>query len=259
MIDIHAHILPYVDDGADDMADALLMAELAVESGVRAVIATPHSNIPGEFKTYEGTELQRRVSDLQERIARRGLPLTLLCGMEIYGTEDTAGKIQSGKLISLNGSGYYLVEFGFHKDGEWITAILESIRDLGVVPVVAHPERYVCIQRDPGLALDWIDMGCQLQMNRGSIFGKFGRASFYAADELLKNDWITYVASDAHSPYQRTTYMRDIYEFLKEEFSRSRARRLLTENAEQYLLGERKQVFPPEGKDEEYGRRGEVR
>ncbi len=236
MIDIHAHILPHVDDGAADMQDALLMAELAVEGGVHTIIATPHSNIPGEVDNYYDPALMRRMTDLQERIKERELPLILLPGMEIFGTEDAAQKIQQGRLISLNNSGYYLVEFGFRRSGSWITDILMSIRKTGGIPVVAHPERYDCIQKKPELALDWIDLGCQLQVNRGSIFGKFGRASFRAADELLRNDWITYVASDAHSPYQRTTFMGDVYDFLREEFSEKRARCLLVENAEKYLI-----------------------
>ena len=235
MIDIHAHILPYVDDGAADMEDAFLMAELAAESGVHTIIATPHSNIPGEVDNYYDPVLAQRLVEFQGQIKASGLPLTLLAGMEIFGTEDVAQKIMEGKLISLNNSGYYLVEFGFHRSGAWITEILKSILALGKVPVVAHPERYHCVQQNLKQALDWIDLGCQLQMNRGSIFGRFGRASFRTADKLLRNDWITYVASDAHSPYQRTTFMGDVYDFLREEFSEKRARLLLMENAQQYL------------------------
>lgn len=236
MIDIHAHILPYVDDGAADMADALLMAELAVESGVDTIIATPHSNIPGEVDNYYDPVLAQHMVAFQGQIKASGLPLTLLIGMEIFGTEDVAQKIMEGRLISLNSSGYYLVEFGFRCSGAWITEILNSILAIGKVPVIAHPERYHCVQQNPKLALDWIDLGCQLQMNKGSIFGRFGKASFRTADKLLRNDWITYVASDAHSPYQRTTFMGDVYSFLREEFSEKRARRLLIENAQKYLI-----------------------
>lgn len=236
MIDIHTHIVPYVDDGAEDMEDALLMAELALESGVETVIATPHSNIPGEVENYAGPELEGFLNDLRNQLTQRQLPLTVLSGMEIYATEDVPQKIRDGCFWSLNDSGRYLVEFGFQKRGSQVTNILEDLCDLGAKPVVAHPERYACIQRDPGLASDWIDMGCQLQMNRGSIFGKFGRASFYAAEELLQNGWITYIASDAHSPYRRTTYMKDIYDFLCEEFSKSKAQKLLIENPQKYLI-----------------------
>lgn len=237
MIDIHTHILPGVDDGAEDLTDALLMAELAAESGVHTIIATPHGNIPGGVNLEKSAELKNRLRDLQEKIWERGVPLQLLSGMEIYVTEDVAEKMKDGKVLSLNESDYYLIEFGFFADAGWITDRLEEIRAMGGVPVIAHPERYVCIQKKPEIAADWIDLGCQLQMNKGSIFGKFGRASFYAADRLLGNDCITYVASDAHSPYHRTTYMKDIQEFLQEEYSSAFANRLLQENPQRFLLG----------------------
>ena len=236
MTDIHTHILPYVDDGAEDMTDALLMADLAVESGVHTVFATPHSNIPEEVDNFQSPGFAAAFSKLQEKIRERALPLTLLAGMEIFGTEDVAEKISDGRVISLNDSGRYLVEFDFYSGSEQITHILEKIRAVGAIPVIAHPERYVCVQRQPETVMNWIDMGCQLQMNKGSIFGKFGRNSFRAADALLQNGWITYIASDAHSPYRRTTYMKDIRDFLREEFSSVYADRLLIENPQRFLV-----------------------
>lgn len=236
MIDIHTHILPGVDDGAEDMTDALLMAELAVESGVHTIFATPHSNIPEEVDNYRSLELMNHFLNLQEKIREHGLSLNLLNGMEIYVTEDVVEKIKDKKVIPLNDSHYYLVEFGFYANVDWMTERLEEIRDIGAIPVIAHPERYVCVQKKPEVVSDWIDMGCQLQMNKGSIFGKFGRASFRTADKLLWNDCITYIASDAHSPYHRTTYMKDIQNFLKEEYSNALANRLLLENPQRFLI-----------------------
>ena len=235
MIDIHTHIIPYVDDGAEDVSEALLMAELAAESGVHTIIATPHSNIPGEEENYLGAEMLASFQNMKKLIQEHDIPIRLLMGAEIFATEDVAKKIEEKKLISLNQSGHYLVEFDFYARSHWITDILEQIRETGAIPVVAHPERYICVQKSPQVVMDWIDMGCQMQMNRGSIFGSFGKYSFYAADELLHNDLITYIASDAHSPYRRTTYMEDIRAFLEEEFSTSYARRILVENPEQYL------------------------
>ena len=236
MIDIHAHIIPYVDDGAEDLTDALLMAELAAESGVHTIIATPHSNIPGVVDNYQSPGLLNRFKNLQNEIKKRGLPLEILTGTEIFATEDMAEKIRDKKLVSLNNSTRFLVEFDFYMASARITRILESVREIGAVPIIAHPERYISVQRRPQIVMDWLDMGCQLQMNRGSIFGRFGKASFRAADELLENGCITYIASDAHSPYRRTTYMKDIEEFLIEEYSIHTARELLRENPERFLL-----------------------
>ena len=230
MIDIHTHILPGVDDGAEDLMDALLMAELAAESGVHTLIATPHSS------DLPVGEILQQVQKLQEKINERQIPLRLLTGMEIYATGQGTEQISIERVLPLNHTQYYLLEFGFHAVGQRITELLKNVLETGAIPVVAHPERYISVQKNPEIVLNWLDMGCQLQMNKGSIMGSFGRETFRAADTLLRNDCITYIASDAHSPYRRTTYMKDTYELIKEEFSVSMARRLFQENPEKYLL-----------------------
>lgn len=244
MIDIHTHILPGVDDGAEDLEDSYLMAELAAESGVETIICTPHSNMRGVFENYNTRKLQERLQELNEVVKKRGIPVQILPGMEIYATDDVADRIKAGELLSLNGTKYYLVEFGFHKTSIWMTKILERILRLGVVPVVAHPERYEAVQRDHEVVQLWTDMGCQMQINKGSVFGKFGRGAWKAAGEMLYADQVSYVASDAHSPYQRTTYLRDTYHFLCEEFSRDLAERVLIENPQAMLLSEKTPYLP---------------
>lgn len=236
MIDIHTHILPGVDDGARDMEDALMMAELAVESGVHTIIATPHCNIPGCVENYWGSELQNVYRNLQHEIERREIPLTLLMGMEIFATVSLPDRIRGNSFISLNHSGRYLIEFDFDMHPELMTDILGQVLEEGAFPIIAHPERYRAVQQYPELVTDWMDMGCQIQINKGSIFGKFGRAAYYAAEMLLDNDCVTYVASDAHSPYRRTTYMKDLEEYLQKEYSPKLAERVLRENPERYLL-----------------------
>lgn len=235
MIDIHSHILPGVDDGAEDWEDARLMAELAEESKVEAIICTPHSNIPGEFENYWDVELQNRMKRLQREISDKGISLQILPGAEIYATDNVAELIKAGRLVSLNFTKYYLIEFGFQKSAIWMTRILASILNLGVIPVVAHPERYGCVQREPEIVEQWIEMGCRMQINKGSMFGRFGHGAWKTAGELLFHRRVSYVASDAHGPYRRTTYMANAYEFLCEEFSKSLADRLLIENPQKLI------------------------
>lgn len=244
MIDIHTHILPGLDDGAEDFEDALLMAELAEESGVETIFATPHSNMHEIFENFYDSSLTERLKELNRRIQEKNLSLQVLSGMEIYATEDVAEKIRTGKLISLNGTRYYLIEFGFRKTSIWMTKILEQVLKLGVTPVVAHPERYECVQNDTEVVQLWNSMGCQVQINKGSLFGKFGRRAWKTAGELLYMDQVSYVASDAHSPYRRTTYLKDAYNFIHDEFSRKQANRVLIENPQILLAGDKTPYLP---------------
>lgn len=230
MIDIHTHILPAVDDGSPDLEDSLLMAELAVESGVKIIVATPHCNIPGRFENYRSRQMLERFVEFQHVVRERKIPVQILTGMEIYATEDLAEKIKSNRVIPLNHSRYYLIEFGFYKNPEWMTEILDSVLETGAVPVIAHPERYEGVQQNPDFVARWKSMGCLTQTNKGSFFARFGKSAMYTAMQLLSEGLITCVSSDAHSPYSRTTYMGDIRAFLCEEFSKKLADELLVEN-----------------------------
>ena len=186
MIDIHAHILPNLDDGADDWNDALTMAELSAESGVTTLVATPHWGLPDQSTSGLRRRIQGQLSTLREILQQAAVPLEVLEGMEIFGTEDTPRLLELGLLTTLNGSRYPLIEFPFRNYARSATEILEELRKMDMVPVIAHPERYQYVQRNPALLNLWTDMGCLLQINRGSLLGRFGRTSEELAWAMLK-------------------------------------------------------------------------
>ena len=235
MIDIHTHILPGVDDGSPDMFDSLLLVELAVESGVDTIIATPHSHEIEDAREHM-TLIREAYDALRREIDARGLPLELLLGMELFCWKDLDERFREGTVLPLNGTDRFLVEFGFKEDAEHIRRYLETVRAYGGRPVIAHPERYVCLQLNPFLAEEWIGMGCQLQMNKDSVFGAFGRPAQRTALRLLKKGQYAYAASDAHSPYGRNTQMDGLRDFLEKNYTPVTAEALLNGNAERYLL-----------------------
>lgn len=230
MIDLHTHILPGLDDGSENLSDSLEMAELALEGGVDTLIATPHSNQVGRFENYASQELEQVFQQFQRALVREQLPLKVYLGMEIFASEDMEEKIRQGKLIGLNRSRYYLVEFSFDEEPGIIGDCLEQIFAAGGVPLIAHPERYFCVQDYPVLVYEWLKMGCFAQINKGSMFGRFGRHAAQAAKVLLQNHLVTCVASDAHSPYMRTTYMGDARAYLSDQFGDDEMHRLMVEN-----------------------------
>ena len=207
MIDIHAHILPDLDDGSEDMEESLEMAELAVESGVEIMAATPHSNQMGRFENSQSEQLRNAFEQLRTVLKEEKIPLKIVNGMEIFASEDIAQKIKNKQLSGINGTDYYLVEFPFDADPWWIRECLEDIFDTGKIPLIAHPERYFCIQDYPELIYEWVQNGCVTQMNKGSILGRFGRNVMETARILLRNDLISCIASDAHRSYIRTPHM----------------------------------------------------
>ena len=238
MIDLHSHILPELDDGAQSLEESLAMARMAVDSGVTDMVATPHCM--GE----RSREVMDAYHFLREALWEANIPLNLHPGMEIFGSHAAARMLKEGKLLTLNGSRYPLVEFAFLSDGEEETVILRSLLRAGYRPVAAHTERYSYIQQMPQLINLWHKMGCLMQINRGSLLGRFGSRAQFSAMELVERGFAAVVASDAHSYVMRTPWMADAEELLAERISPLCQRTLLLDNPMKILRNE--EVLPAE-------------
>ena len=240
MIDLHSHILPGQDDGAQSLEAALAMARMAVDSGVTAMAATPHCAGDRTREVYAAWQL------LKEALEENEIPMKLCLGMEIFGTPETARMLRENRLLTLNDSKYPLIEFSFHSDGMEETRILRSVCKAGYRPVVAHPERYSYVQQDPRLLHQWVRMGCLIQVNRGSLLGRFGRRAQSLGFALVDRGFATVVASDAHSPRIRTPWMADVEQLLSKEISPLCARMLLRDNPRKILKNEEIHSAEPE-------------
>lgn len=236
MIDLHSHILPELDDGSQSLEESLAMARMAVQSGVTVMVATPHCMDDRAQQVYAAWRL------LREALRDTEIPLKLYLGMEIFGTADTVRLLRAGRLFPLNGSQYPLIEFSFRSTGEEETQILYQVLRAGYRPLVAHPERYGYVRENPELINLWTKMGCLLQINRGSLLGRFGPGAQRMAAELVERGFVTAVATDAHSPRVRTPWMKDTQTLLSQEYSPQLARNLLLQNPQHIL---RNEPLPP--------------
>lgn len=241
MVDIHCHILYGVDDGSDDLAETVEMLRLAERGGTSKVIATPHSNVPGSYRNHWCPELEGRLAAVNSELKREGVGVEVYPGQEIFSTPDTARLLREGKLITLNFSRYALVEFDFYEYSVEAYAMLGQIAAEGYVPVVAHPERYAFVCEEDDAALRLKDMGCLLQVNKGSLKGSFGMRAKRAAHSLLADGFADFVASDAHSPYVRTPFLADAHEAISVMYSRDYADLLLKTNPS--LLLDNKEIY----------------
>lgn len=246
MIDLHVHILPGLDDGSQSMEESLEMARLAVESGVTDLVATPHGNQRGRFDNDVPRILRDELELLRATLREEQVPLRIHLGMEIFSSSDWWERIEDGKLIPLAGSRYYLVEFSFESEPDIIADRLEQLLKNGVTPLIAHPERYYCVQEHPGLVYQWIRMGCRTQINKGSVQGRFGRDAQDTAHEMLRCDLATCMATDAHGAYRRTTYLRDAYDVVAEYYGEKLAHRLTVERPKKILEN---RLIRPHGKN----------
>ena len=245
MIDLHTHVLPGIDDGSQSMDMSLEMLSLAAESGVDIVVATPHCNIPDEFENYVDEDLEALWERLEWERERADIPVQLCRGMEIFATPEMPDLLREGKVWTLNDTRYFLTEFAFDEDPDFCWQILRACEDLGYHPIIAHPERYFFVQEDPELAYEWCTAGYGLQVNKGSLLGRFGQEPWRIADLLVDHGLVACVASDAHRPYQRSTYMEEICRFLTENYGEACMHLLLEENPARILREEELLGFEP--------------
>ena len=246
MIDLHIHILPCVDDGSFSLQESLRMARMAVESGVTEMAATPHCNLPDDPVHLWAEDFLGELEHFRAELKRENIPLKIHSGMEIFGTFQVPELFREGKLMPLAGSRYPLIEFPFSDYGEEATHILGEVLKLGYRPIVAHPERYHYVQRYPHIVDLWTDMGCYLQVNRGSLLGRFGRGPADMAYELLDRGFVLCAASDAHRSTVRTPWMADIRQLLTREYSKETAETLLERNPRKILLNEEIEMEEPD-------------
>ena len=235
MIDIHCHILPGVDDGAEVLEEAVEMARYAWESGSRALIATPHCNHPNMPGNYLSQGLLARMEQLEQVIKDANIGIRIYPGMEVFVTDAFPQLLEQQCLLPLAGSRYLLMEFSFDESTDFMEKMLQAAISRGLCPVVAHPERYYAVQWDPGIVRRWAGMGCVIQINRGSIFGRLGQGAYECGWMLLRQGLAHVVASDAHGLQQRRPELRSCFMELAEKLSWSYAAMLLIENPERIL------------------------
>ena len=236
MVDIHCHILPEVDDGAWDMEAAVAMAKIARDSGVKKIITTPH--FKGEPKSLEAVGFlmhQRRL--LQSRLKREKIEVELLPGAEVLCVPQTMELAKTGRLPTLGTGRYVLTEFYFDASAGFMDETLHGLRQMGYLPVVAHPERYGAVQRDPELAARWFHRGIVLQVNKGSVLGAFGRRAEDAAVRMLCRGNAHIIASDAHSPEVRTTDLQPVRHWCMDHLGQAYTKILLEDNPGRIAAG----------------------
>lgn len=226
LCDIHTHLLPGADDGAPTMEYALQMLRNAVASDVTLLAVTPHCNTASGNSNYMDEGLQRRFLQLQQAAA--DIPIQLVLGAEVRVNDSLAELLRQGKLPTINGSRYLLTEF--FPDTECFTDALENILGLGFIPLVAHPERYIAVCKEPRIVTRWLDMGCHLQLTGGSILGQYGKTVQRTAAFLLKNDLVACVASDAHGVDHRSNFLLDVYDHLSVRYGKQYAMCLMYDN-----------------------------
>jgi protein-tyrosine phosphatase len=242
VIDFHNHVIPGVDDGAADIDEALAALETMRGQGATVVIATPHIN---GGTTQDPAALERALAELDRgwEVLRAAAPAEprLERGVELM--LDVLAPDLSDPRLRLAGTRFALVEFPFMTVPPNATQALFELQMKGWVPVLAHPERYANASSSLADAAEWRRSGALLQVNAGSLLGRYGERAQKLAWGLVENGWAAYLCSDFHA---RGRYpVAAAVQALAEAGASEQAELLFTANPQRLLAGEAPFPVPP--------------
>ncbi len=231
MVDLHTHILPGVDDGAETLEDALEMLTTAYKNGTTDIVLTPHY-LTCDMRSFGFSKprLTAIFNEFKSIVADKLPEINLYLGAETFAAANISDYIERDLLIPIGNSKYVLTEFGFDDTAGRALEITKTIMQAGYTVVVAHPERYPFFLYDPANLLPFLDEGVLLQLNAASILGQNGNYSKEMALSLIDSGLAALVASDCHSVSWRAPDLSEAYSYVSSEYSPEHAEALFCDN-----------------------------
>ena len=246
-VDIHSHILPGVDDGADDIQESMFLLKKAVEEGIRDIIATPHygnengyaPNVDQVRTAFEEVVAAcKKAKDEKPWISN----LRLYLGEEVFCSDHVVERFKTKKALRINGTRYALVEF--FEEGPDGDEILEGLKKLkketGIIPILSHPERYLALQGYRDYLKRIQDLGVLFQVNAYDLALNPRWATRETAQWMAQERMISFIGSDMHGMFpKREPKVREGIRWLYENVDEEYADDVVRGNAEKYLGVER--------------------
>ncbi|MBO4889374.1 MAG: hypothetical protein J5574_00160 [Lachnospiraceae bacterium] len=228
MIDIHSHALPGVDDGARDTETAIEMLRIMYDEGITEAILTPH---------YHRGHMQKDIATVRSRfdeLAYRAKEddvashIRLHLGCELYYYPSAVEWLEEGRVSSMAGSDYVLLEFGYTMEKRTIIEGVSNVVRAGYRPIIAHVERYEGLKFKPENVRELVECGAYIQVNSESVGRGFGSRRFVS--KLLREDLVHFVATDAHDTGSRRPRLRSAAMYIHKHFGEEACRRIFTDN-----------------------------
>jgi len=234
MIDIHCHVLPFVDyDGPQTLEDSLEMLECARREGINVIVATPHvvtADLPTKME-----EVKDALLVLRENARNRNVGIELRLGAEVYIGPDLYEFVKFNPVLLEGPERCVLVEFPMYDIPPHAQPQLVSLASEGITPVLAHPERNLKVIRDPDVLYPLSRAGVLFQINSGSLLGSFGKEVRRTANSLVSSGLCHFVASDAHNSGSRGFSAREARAAIEKIAGAAQARTIFEDNPNKLL------------------------
>lgn len=212
-VDMHSHVLPGIDDGAQTIEDSVILVKKMMEVGIKKIIATPHIMI--DFYRNNAQTIGDALETLKAELKRQQIDIEIEAAAEHYFDETFEPRIDKKELM-LIGDNHVLFEFSFISLPPNYLNVVQKLVAEGYKPILAHPERYPYMTMEQYKLLhSW---GCDFQLNTISLTGYYGKEVKATAESLIDNQLIDYISSDMHHPKHaaalhdalRTTYVEKL-------------------------------------------------
>lgn len=245
LVDFHSHLVPGVDDGAQTVEDTREGLERMVAVGVTDVITTPHANASmlHEPEVFERWVAHMEIQWAQAQTAAKDLPITFIRAHEVM--LDVPDAPLADPRLTLGDTPLILIEWPRLQVPPASTAALQRVFQQSLWPIVAHPERYQGLGRDLAIVGEWKRLGAHLQMNYGSIIGRYGPKVRDNAMRLLELGWIDSMSTDFHGRSHLKLYIKEARAFFDEAGAMESFALLSGINARRILSGEAPLPVPP--------------
>ena len=233
MIDIHSHILPGLDDGAQTIEESVEMLTIAAACGTTDIVATPHVN--GAFR-FDAERIEQVFRNLSERNTT-SVVLHLGCDFHL-SYENLLDAIGNPWKYTINRGPYLMVELPDAIALAGVGNAFHQLRKAGILPILTHPERNRSLQMQLAGLARLVAEGARVQVTAQSLLGRFGHAAQRAAASFLKGDLVHFIASDAHDCVDRTPDLSRAHEYISNHYGGQRADMLLIHNPAAVLRGD---------------------
>ncbi|WP_419955137.1 tyrosine-protein phosphatase [Neobacillus niacini] len=216
MIDLHCHILPGVDDGAQSLSDSLNMARKALEQGIHIIVATPH-HLNNSFENPK-RQILDRVEELNQILQKESIDVKILPGQEIRVHGELIEGYTMGEILTVNHTPYVLVEFPSNHVPRYTEKLFYDLQMNGLIPVIVHPERNREIMERSELLYQLVKKGALTQITASSVTGDFGKKIKNFTLQLIEANLTHFIASDAHNLINRTFRMREAFGVIQQKY-----------------------------------------
>lgn len=217
--DIHSHILPGVDDGAQTLEEAMSMIDVAYKEGTRKLMLTPHY-IRGK-NSYSKEELHKRFEDFQMEVGRKYSDMKLYLGNEILYEDGIIEDLKEGLIQFMNDTKYVLVEFNIRISYHQLYDAIRKLANARYRPIIAHVERYRCLFKHIERIDELVGMEAYLQMNISSVYGGMLDENARWCKKLVKEEYISFFGTDAHDLEDRAPYIKDYVGWIEKKCGES--------------------------------------